>query len=170
MDLIILDFFVKHRTDLLSFFMLSITYFGNYFMIFGITLLSIISFWIHKQKSYILPMIISVAGSSIFTIIIKFLLKRPRPIDESFYIENMPSFPSGHATLAISLYGFLFYVIWKHDKHHLKNPFIIFLSILIPFIGISRLYLGVHYFSDVLVGYIIGTIWLILSLKLINKK
>jgi len=164
-DQIILNFFVNIRAEWLTFLMLIITYSGSYMIVSGLTLLSIISFYIHKHAARILPLLVSVCGSSITTFILKNIFYRARPI-EALYLETDSAFPSGHATIAIALYGFLFYTIWKHDKHYLKKPFIVFLSAIIILIGISRLYLGVHYITDILVGYTVGSIWLFLSIKL----
>lgn len=165
-DQSVLNFFVANRVEWLSFLMLVITYCGSYLIVIGLTLLSAISFYIHKHTARILPLFIAVGGSAATTYIIKHLFYRARPIIEALYLETSSSFPSGHATAAMALYGFILYTIWKFDKHRLKKPFAVFLFVLIALIGASRLYLGVHYLSDVLVGYLIGLIWLFLSVKL----
>lgn len=169
-DQAVLDFFTNNRVEWLSFFMLIVTYSGSYMLVGGLTFLSAVSFYIHKHFSRILPLLISVGGSAVTVFIIKNIFHRARPLTEAIYLEASSSFPSGHATMAMALYGFLFYVIWRYDKHHLRNSFIIFLSILIILIGLSRLYLGVHYFSDVLVGYAIGFIWLLISHSISKSK
>jgi membrane-associated phospholipid phosphatase len=165
MDHTVLNFFVGLRTDWLSFLMMVATYAGSTIIISGLTFLVLISFYFHKHYNRILPLIITVGGSTVTTYIIKHLFMRPRPL-EAMYIENTSSFPSGHATAAMALYGFLIYTLWKHDKHTFKKPLMIFLALLITLIGISRLYLGVHYLSDVLAGYAIGLIWLFVGIKL----
>jgi membrane-associated phospholipid phosphatase len=167
-DQIVLNFFAVNRVEWLSFVMLVITYCGSYIVVSGVTFLSAISFFIHKHYVRILPLIISVCGSALTVFILKNIFDRARPTG-AFYLESSFSFPSGHTTTAIALYGFILYVIWKHEKHRLKNPFIIFLSAIIILIGISRLYLGVHYLSDVLAGYTVGLIWLAISAKMENK-
>jgi undecaprenyl-diphosphatase len=164
-DQSVLSFFASNRIEWLSFLMLVITYSGSYVVVGGLTFLSAVSFYIHKHTARILPLLIAVGGSATTTYVLKHIFYRARPLG-SLYLETDSSFPSGHTTAAMALYGFLLYTIWKHDKHCLKNPLIIFLIILIALIGISRLYLGVHYLSDVLAGYAIGFIWLLLSIKL----
>ncbi len=168
-DQTVLDFFVANRVIWLSFTMLVITYSGSYMLVGGLTFLSAASFYIHKHTIKAISLLVSVGGSAVTVFILKNIFYRARPFTEAIYIESSSSFPSGHATFAMALYGFILYIIWKHDKHPLKNPFIIFLSALIPLIGISRLYLGVHYFSDVLAGYIIGFIWILISLYVVKK-
>ncbi|MEK7200891.1 MAG: phosphatase PAP2 family protein [Patescibacteria group bacterium] len=164
-DQTVLNFFANNMVDWLIFVMLVITYLGNFVMVGVLTFLSAISFYIHKHTARILPLFVSVGGSSITVYILKNIFDRARPIG-GLYSELTSSFPSYHATAAIALYGFFLYTIWKYDKHYLKKPLIIFLLILIVSIGASRLYLGVHYLSDVLVGYVVGLIWLLLSIKL----
>ena len=165
MDQNVLHFFVQNRTEWLTFLMLVITYLGSYVIVIGTTILSSISFFIHKHIKRILPLIVSVTGSAITVFLIKNIFNTARPISEAIYLESSPAFPSGHAASAIALYGFLLYTAYKHAHHPLKNPLIYFLFILIILIGLSRLYLGVHYLSDVLVGYLVGSFWLWLSIK-----
>lgn len=169
-DQAVLNFFATNRVEWLSFVMFVITYSGSYIVISSLTFLSAISFYIHKHTHRILPLLTVIGGSTITTYIIKHIFYRARPVAEAFYLETGSSFPSGHATAAMALYGFFLYTIWRFDKHHLKNPFIIFLVALIIFVGVSRLYLAVHYLSDVLAGYLVGFIWLLISARLIKKK
>jgi membrane-associated phospholipid phosphatase len=164
-DQTILTFFTNTRVEWLSFVMLVITYSASYIVVSGVTLLSIISFYIHKHYARILPFLVAVCGSALTTFILKDMFSRTRPAG-AFYLESSFSFPSGHATAAMALYGFLLYTIWKHDKHILKKPFMVFLLALIALVGTSRLYLGVHYLSDVWAGYAVGFVWLLLSIKL----
>lgn len=166
LDQLVLNFFVNSRVEWLSFIVLVITYCGSYIVVSGLTFLFAVSFYIHKHTARIFPLLVAVGGSTVTTYIIKHIFFRARPLAEALYLESGSSFPSGHATVAMALYGFLLYTIWKYDKHYLKKPLIIFLLILIVLIGVSRLYLGVHYLSDVLAGYAVGLIWLFMSIKL----
>ena len=167
-DQSVLNFFADNKTEWLSFAMLVVTYLGNYVLVGCLTLLSAVSFYIHKHAYRILPLLISVGGSFATVFILKYAFDRARPLG-NLYSEFSPSFPSYHAAAAIALYGFFLYIIWNHDKHRLKNPLVVFLAVLIVLIGLSRLYLGVHYLSDVLVGYAVGFIWLLISASLENK-
>ncbi len=165
-----LGFFAENRSDWLYFLMLVITYSGSYVVVTGLTIVSAVSFYFHRHISRILPLFLSVGGSAATVFILKNIFARSRPPIEAFYIEESFSFPSGHAALAMALYGFFIYSIWRHDKHHLKNSLIIFLSLLILLVGLSRLYLGVHYLSDVLVGYAIGLLWIWLARSISRSK
>ena len=170
-DQSILQFFVDHRVEWLSFVMLTITYAGGYMIAGGVALLSTLSFYIHDHTRRILPFFIAIVGSSATTYILKHLIERTRPIYQ-LYFEDGFSFPSGHATTAMALYGFLILVIWQHTESNKKTKYlsIFFLSLLVILIGVSRLYLGMHYLSDVLVGYLIGFIWLSVSLAISKPK
>lgn len=178
-DQSVLNFFAENRVEWLSFIMLVITYSGSYVLIGGLTILSALSFYIHRHTARALSLLISVGGSAVTVFILKNIFYRARPLLGSVYLESSSSFPSGHATMVMALYGFLFYIIWKsdvakaipdkHEKYHLKNLFIVFLSILIPLVGLSRLYLGVHYLSDVLTGYTIGFVWILISIYFAKK-
>jgi undecaprenyl-diphosphatase len=167
MDNAVLNFFVNIRTEWLIFVMLAITYMGNAILVSILTILSAASFYFQKHYTRILPLLISVGGSSITVYILKELVDRARPA-VALYPEFSFSFPSYHAAVAIALYGFFIFTIWKHDKHYLKKPLIIFFFLLIVLIGVSRLYLGEHYLSDILAGYIIGLFWLFIAAKLHN--
>ncbi|MEY2703031.1 MAG: hypothetical protein RLY43_1669 [Bacteroidota bacterium] len=167
-DQSVLNFLVSARTEWLSFLMLVVTYSGSYLIISGTTFLSALSFYIHRHYQRILPLLVSIGGSATTVYLLKHIFYKARPITEALYFETSSSFPSGHATMAMALYGFIIYTIWTHEKHHLKNPFIIFLGVLIIFVGLSRLYLGVHYLSDVLAGFFIGLLWIWIS-HLISK-
>lgn len=151
-------------TTILDFLFLTITYAGGFLVVLLVTILSIFSFYIHDHKSRILPLLVAVGGSSLTTWAIKHWLDIPRP-PEAFYTESTPSFPSGHATAGMALYGFLFWMIYCHTKHPLQNKSLLLLALLILGIGVSRLYLGVHYLSDVLAGLAIGLSWIFLGEK-----
>lgn len=104
--------------------------------------------------------------------ILKFIIARPRPQILRLVSEKGYSFPSGHAMVSMGFYGFLIYLIYKKVKNKkVKYPLIIILTLLVIAIGISRIYLGVHYFTDVIGGFIIAIIYLHLFIKHIyNKK
>ena len=85
-------------------------------------------------------------------------------------LESTFSFPSGHATIAISFYGFVFYLLFKRYKFFGKIvvvPAAILVGLLI---GLSRIYLGAHFISDVLSGYLVGILWLIIAIALDTRS
>ena len=85
--------------------------------------------------------------------------------------ENSFSFPSGHASAVMTFYGYLIYMIWQSTlQKKLKIIFSIFLTIIILMVGYSRVYLNVHYVSDVLSGFMLSLIFLDIFIKLKEKK
>ena len=102
--------------------------------------------------------------------LLKNILQRPRPTEFRIINESGYSFPSGHSMVSMAFYGFLIYLIYKYVQNKkIKYTLITILSILIFFIGISRIYLGVHYTSDVLGGFLISISYLIIYTRIVKR-
>jgi membrane protein DedA with SNARE-associated domain/membrane-associated phospholipid phosphatase len=102
-------------------------------------------------------------GAGLLTIILKNLIRRPRPPAAADFLNGTTfSFPSGHALGSLVGYGMLAYVIGAslNETQEGRLRLVIATAVLVIAIGISRLYLGVHYFSDVVAGYAVGILWL----------
>lgn len=167
----ILEFLVSQRKEFLTVFFLLATYFGNITFVGILSSLLISYLYLKRLTQYILPLIISVLGSTLTMFFIKNIFDRERPGSIGLYLETGYSFPSGHATIAMSLYGFLIYLIFKQNKNSIqKNLSLSIVACLILLIGLSRLYLGVHYFSDVVFGYVLGFIWILIALGVSKSK
>ena len=122
--------------------------------------LAVILLAYQKKRLFFWPFIISFGGGIITNYLSKLSLERSRPAG-AVYSESGYSFPSGHATTAVVLYGFIiYYLLRKNISRAAKNFVVVFGVILILAIGFSRLYLGVHFFSDVIGGYLLGLVWL----------
>ena len=144
-----------------------ITNFGG--AIFVISLTTIL-FFVIKDKKIGISIIANLGIVTILNQIIKFIMQRPRPTEFRIIEETGYSFPSGHSMVSLAFYGYLIYLIYKYiNNKHLKRTLIIILSILICIIGVSRIYLGVHYTSDVLGGFLISLAYLIIYIELVNK-
>lgn len=107
--------------------------------------------------------ILAFAGGSLLNAVLKLVIQRPRPPYAAAYLRHYSwSFPSGHAMISLISYGMLAYlvaVLWVH-RRSLQVAIVLGATLLIAGIGLSRLYLGVHYFSDVVGGYAAGVLWL----------
>lgn len=137
--------------------------------IFVISLTTIL-FFVIKDKKIGISIITNLGIVTILNQIIKFIMQRPRPTEFRIIEETGYSFPSGHSMVSLAFYGYLIYLIYKYiNNKHLKRILIIILSTLICIIGVSRIYLGVHYTSDVLGGFLISIAYLIIYIELINK-
>ena len=130
----------------------------------------IILFIIIKNKKIGLSIIMNIAIIAILNQVLKRILQRPRPTEYRIIEETGYSFPSGHSMVSMAFYGYLIYLIYKYIKNkYVKCIAIVLLSILICSIGISRIYLGVHYTSDVLGGFLISVSYLIIYIMFTNK-
>ena len=130
----------------------------------------IILFIIIKNKKIGLSIIMNIAIIAILNQVLKRILQRPRPTEFRIIEETGYSFPSGHSMVSMAFYGYLIYLIYKYIKNkYVKCISIVLLSILICSIGISRIYLGVHYTSDVLGGFLILVSYLIIYIMFTNK-
>lgn len=101
---------------------------------------------------------------------LKTIFQRERPFGHNLIEISGFSFPSGHAMVSMAFYGLLIYVIYHLVKKKvLRNTLITINILIIILIGISRVYLGVHYISDIIVGYSVSIIYLLLFTKLLRK-
>lgn len=144
-----------------------ITHFGG--ATFLILLSTILLITIKKKKIGIYIWL-NLGISAILNQILKNIFQRPRPTEYRIINEMGYSFPSGHSMASMAFYGFLIYIIYKNVKNkYLKWTSIILLSLLITLIGLSRIYLGVHYTSDVLAGFFISLSYLIIFTSFFNN-
>ncbi len=149
-------------------FFLFITELGKSQIILVFALAAIGVLWIYRKRIYIGPLLLSIVGSETFTFLGKIVFHRPRP-EAAVYAEKSFSFPSGHAAIAVAFYGFLAYMLIRNFGRWKTKVNIFFAGMLIILlIGFSRLYLGVHYFSDVWGGYLVGALWLIISISILE--
>ena len=145
-----------------------ITFFGGATCLIGLTIILFITI---KNKKIGLLIGTNLIVITILNQIFKFILQRPRPTENRIINENGYSFPSGHSMISMAFYGFLIYLIYKYVKNKkLKYISITLISVLIIFIGISRIYLGVHYTSDVLAGFLFSISYLIIYVLIANNK
>lgn len=162
---ILRKYFIK---DSITPYMKIITNFGGATCLITITILLLI---LIKNKKIGLITLTNLVLITILNQILKIVLKRPRPTEFRIINETGYSFPSGHSMISMAFYGLLIYLIYKKIKNkYLKATLIIILLLLILAIGISRIYLGVHYVSDVIGGFLISMSYLIVYIKLIKKK
>ena len=144
-----------------------ITNFGG--AIFLITL-TVILFMLIKNKKIGLSIFSNLVIITVLNQLLKRILQRPRPTEFRIIEETGYSFPSGHSMVSMAFYGYLIYLIYKYVKNkYVKWISIVLLSILICSIGVSRIYLGVHYTSDVLGGFLVSISYLILFISTVNK-
>ncbi len=143
-----------------------VTALGNWQVMVPLACIAALFFLVLRQGQLILPMVVSILGSELFTTLGKFTFHRPRPAEAIFY-EHSSSFPSGHATIAVAFYGFLGYLAVRHTSNwQTKVKLFFFTGMVIGLLGLSRIVVGVHYLSDVWGGYLVGALWLIIAISL----
>ena len=144
-----------------------ITNFGGAIFLIVVT---IALFILIKNKKIRLSILSNLVIITILNQLLKRILQRPRPTEYRIIEETGYSFPSGHSMISMAFYGYLIYLIYKYIKNkYIRWISIVLLSILICAIGISRIYLGVHYTSDVLGGFLISISYLIIYISAVNK-
>ncbi len=167
-DKYVANIFVTHRDPFLTEIFLKITLLGSMetVVVLGIIFLAYLIF--KKKKEYIYPFLITLLGTSFVTYIVKMLIHRARPSGLIPIVsETSFAFPSGHASIIVAFAGFVAYVLMRRRTHVVKNIKITFVAVLIIFlVGVSRVYLGAHFLSDVLAGYLMGFLWLIIGIIL----
>ena len=132
--------------------------------------LAIVLFIVIKNKKVGISIFTNLAIITILNQLLKRILQRPRPTEYRIIEETGYSFPSGHSMISMAFYGYLIYLIYKYvGNKYVKWILISLLSILICMIGVSRIYLGVHYTSDVLGGFLISISYLVIYISAINK-
>ncbi len=151
-------------SDTMTTIMKFITFFADPIWCILFSVLVII-FWKKIRKAFLINLILVF----MLNYILKLIFSRTRPIDINIITETGYSFPSGHAMISLAIYGFLAYLLWKSDYKY-KKIGVSLLVLLIVLIGISRIYLGVHYTSDVIAGFIVSLGYLLLFIDFIYPK
>lgn len=163
------NFFLSIRNPLGLDFFAAVTWLGEWKILIFVVILAVAVLWIKNKKEYILPFLTTVVGAGIFGQIAKIIFERARPIGNSEMGDPF-SFPSGHALIALAFYGFWIYFFRQNATSRFKKS--IYLAsgvLLVLLIGVSRLYLDMHFFSDVVGGFLFGAIWLAIGIY-IHKK
>lgn len=124
---------------------------------------------INKKKG--LYLLLDIGLIILLNTIFKNIFMRERPIGINIILEKGYSFPSGHSMTAVAVYGLIIYYLYhSRYKKHTKIAFIILASITMLLIPISRVYLGVHYFSDIIAGSCLAIIWLMFYTEYLKRK
>ena len=135
-----------------------------------LSIATVMLFLFIKNKKIGLSIISNIVIIAVLNQLLKRILQRPRPTEFRIVEETGYSFPSGHSMVSMAFYGYLIYLIYRYIKNkYVKWILITILSILICLIGISRIYLGVHYTSDVLGGFLLSISYLVIYISSIKK-
>lgn len=167
-DDVIYKFIIGFKTPFLTFFFNFITFFAS---IEWLVIISIIILLFCKERKLKIGLLIYLLGIALITLLLKNIFIRERPFELMIIFEDGYSFPSGHSSSSMAFYGLLSYLIYKSKLVKYKKVILISsLILLILLIGISRIYLGVHYPSDVLAGFMVGLIYFIMVIYIYNLR
>jgi len=160
------------RSENLTNLMKIITSMGGRIVLVASVLISLFVSTIFKKRSFGIAITFNIIISSFVYMLLKNIIQRPRPpIEERLVDEWGFSFPSGHTTNSVAFYGFIVYLIYTNIKNKkLKNILCIIFTVLPLLIGFSRIYLRVHYPSDVIAGYCLGLICVIIFINKFYRK
>jgi len=171
LDMPVLQYLALHRDITTSLSFIGITELGSTVFVCGVALCIGLFLTLRHRVAYALALAVSVLGAGAVALLVKesFSRARPEKIYQA-YAEIGFSFPSAHATLAAAFYGFLIYVVWRMlPAGYLRTGAVSALLLLIGLIAFSRLYLGVHFLSDVVGGLILGAAFACLGAALVRK-
>ena len=173
LDLLISEKIQSINSGFFSGVMWFVTSIGNQPLMVYIVSTTCLILYALRYRVESIVLVLTSAGSTLSGALIKALVDRPRPsanlVRVSVWLSDK-SYPSGHVLIFTVFFGFLLYLLFKRVNRNLTVivPMIIFI-LLIATIGISRIYLGAHWPSDVVGGYLLGVIWLILAIRLYNS-
>jgi undecaprenyl-diphosphatase len=141
--------------------MRAVTALGYYYLVLPVMLVAVGVFLRYGRRLSALLLAVATSGSLLLTTILKDVFERARPeLVDSGYTASFYSFPSGHATIAVSFYGTLTLLV-AYNLRGVSRWTVVVAGILLVFlIGFSRLYLGVHYPTDILAGYLSALLWI----------
>lgn len=160
----------EHRTPLLDEAMLEITTIGSGLPIILIVIIAAVFFWLSNHKWSVYLLLLGTTGGHLLNRLLKLHFERPRPsVVEWGDQVTTYSFPSGHATSSFLVYGILAYLVARAvPTRSLKLFTWIVAGLLVVAVGISRMYLGVHYPTDVVAGFILAAGWIFVVAAVMN--
>ena len=158
----VLQWFQSHRTPLLDKIMVEITTLGGGVVLVMIVLVAAVFLWQTQHRWSVYLLLLGVLGGKLLNTILKQFFSRDRPSVVEWVTDvHSASFPSGHSMSSMVVYGSIAYLVGRLDyRPALRHSIWALAAVVILLIGISRMYLGVHYPSDVIAGFLGGLAWL----------
>jgi len=167
LDTSISQYFFDRRTKEVAVPIFYFSKIGSFPFVIGIASVTALLLLYLKKYVYILALVVSLGGTALTIYFSKPHYQRARPDLFKYYDASSFSFPSGHSIIAVAFFGLLFYFLIRNIKRHIGYSLTGAL-IFINFIGFTRIYLGVHYFTDVIAGFALGAMWLMLAISIVE--
>ena len=159
------------RSDIMIDIFSWITKLGDPAALIAVALVTTGLLWAFRRRQVITPLWITILGSQATTLLGKYALARPRPEFVTEVVASMPSFPSGHATSAMAVYGFIGYLVARElATQRQRFEMVYWSAVLIGLIGFSRVLLAVHYVSDIAAGFLVGGFWLLVGFAIAEYR
>ncbi len=154
------------QTDALTTFFIAVTNLASPLFITLSAIVVLLVIAIFKKYRYMFGFLVAVIGTQGTVMLLKDIVGRARPaLFQPLVVETSYSFPSAHAAMSIAFFGFIGFLFFHHAHTWFGRLFAVVIpSIVAICIGASRVYLGVHYVSDVLGGWCVGVLWLVIAI------
>jgi membrane-associated phospholipid phosphatase len=161
----------EHERSSLTEFFEAMTWLGNVPVLTAVTLVVALAL-ARRQTSELQLLLLAVLGTQILTLGLKLGFQRERPFfADPLATESTYSFPSGHASVSLAVYGTLGFIVARHLRSlRARIAVLAAAALLVLLIGFSRLYLGVHFLSDVIAGFSLGLAWVSLCAMLLHLR
>jgi membrane-associated phospholipid phosphatase len=166
------DWLHEHASPDLTAFFEAVTRLGNVSTLLVLVLLASAFLWRKGWIAELQLLVLAGVGAEIITVGLKHGFQRDRPFfSDPLATESSYSFPSGHASVSLAVYGTLGFIAARHlGRRRAQFAVLAGTTVLVLLIGFSRLYLGVHFLSDVIAGYSLGIAWVALCVVLLQLR
>lgn len=155
-DFIVKDWLLSRQSSGLTDFFRLLTQFGSPVVLLALALVLLFFLLRYKRQLEAMSTCLCLLSAWLLMDLLKQFFARPRPLGDALTVAAGFSFPSGHAMLSMAFYGFLAILLLKQYPGKWSRMAAFVILLLIVGIGFSRMYLNVHYFSDVLAGFLLG--------------
>lgn len=161
LDAAVLDGSVEARTDLLTAAAVAVTHLGSTAAMAVLAVAAGVRLWLTDRRADAVLVVGAMSGAQLVFRGLKELLDRPRPPEDGHLVHAASeSLPSGHATTAIVVIGTLVVLAWPGRTPAVRSALVAAAALWVGAVGLTRIYLGVHWFSDVIAGWLVGGAWL----------
>jgi undecaprenyl-diphosphatase len=159
-DRFVHDFVIAHRHGAINAQVVDLSALGSGTVLTLLSLIALLVFTLLGDRRGAFALLVGSIGAVFWTVVLKNLIARPRPSSDRLVEVAGHSYPSGHSLGAAAVYFLLAFLVMRHFQGHWARVSLFFAAaFLVGLIGLSRIYLGVHYLSDVASGLLFGTAW-----------
>jgi membrane-associated phospholipid phosphatase len=172
LDTRLADWLHDHASPGWTTFFEAVTFLGNVPTLAAVALASAVVLASKRRIAELQLLLLAAVGTQIITLGLKLGFERERPFfPDPLATESSYSFPSGHSSVSLAVYGTLGFILARHlDDRRARIASLVAATLLVGLIGFSRLYLGVHFLTDVVAGFSVGLAWVALCAVLLHLR